>query len=96
MIRPVRSDPPFSTAGTGTDPETGYQDNVKRLLAWEDAHPGGRVELAGHEWTPLLGGEPFPFAEGTGPSWPDLGDALSRLDQAERQGLCPVHFPGQP
>lgn len=91
MIRPVTGDPLFSTAGIGLIPGTdGDVDQVVRKEAWEKAH-GGEIRLNDHAWTPLLDGWPFPFAEGTGPSFLRLEGALARLDEAERQGRCPVH-----
>lgn len=82
----------FSTAGIGID-ETGYQDQVKRREAWEQAHRGQIYRDAVlHDWAAFLAGAvPFPFSEGTGPTFKDLKAALDSLDRAEAAGLCPVH-----
>ena len=83
---------PFSTARVGISGD-GYQDNVKRQGAWEEAHDGEILLDPGTgEWTPFLAGNvPFPFAEDGGLSSWDLRELLGRLDRAERAGLCPVH-----
>lgn len=93
-MRLVQDAPAFSTAAIGLNRAEGHQDHVKRLVAWERAHPGGRVLRYEHKWAPLLLACLFPFPAGTGPAFRDLRAAMNELDRAEREGRCPVHCPG--
>lgn len=84
---------PFTTAGLGVVPGgDGDVDDVVRRQAWEQAHPGGTI------------GKNVPGQPGYIARWPDgsvaasayasLGTLMTRLDQAEDAGRCPVH--GEP
>ena len=81
---------PFTTAGLGAIPGAdGDVDDVIRRQAWEQAHPGATISREG------------PAGPGYTARWPDgteaatayagLGVLMTRLDQAENQGRCPVH-----
>lgn len=80
----------FTTAGLGVIPGAGGDvDDVVRKLAWEQAHPGGKI------------GPQDPGGPVCAAWWPDgsladtayasLGALMDKLDHAEADGRCPVH-----